>query len=220
MVSNVALCCPVQKFLRRRRKEARPAEIAAGALEVFAERGFAATRIEDIAARAGVSKGTVYLYFDSKEALFKAAVEAGMMPALEAAEALATEDGKSAAELLRCFVFGWWDCVGATTLGAVPKLLVAESQNFPDLARWFHDNMISRAHAAVVRIVELGVARGEFRPTDARVTARIIFSPMFSFIVWRRAFSGCMVDLPEPQAFLDQAVDVLVHGLALREPTP
>ena len=82
-------CRPIAQFVRRRRKEARPAELAAAALEVFAEKGFAATRLEDIAARAGASKGTVYLYFESKEALFKAAVETAMLPALEAAEAIA-----------------------------------------------------------------------------------------------------------------------------------
>jgi hypothetical protein len=152
--------------------------------------------------------------------LFKAAVEATMMPALEAAEALAAEAGKSAAELLRAFVLGWWEQVGATPLGGVPKLLVAEAQNFPELARWFHDHMISRAHGAMVRIVELGIARGEFRAMDARVAARIIFSPMFSYLVWRRAFAGCMADLPEPQVYLEQAVDILVNGFAPREPAP
>lgn len=211
---------PLTRFVRHRRKDARPGEIAAAALELFTEKGFAATRMDDIAARAGVSKGTIYLYFENKEALFKAAVEATMTPALEAAEALVAADGKSAAEMLRCFVFGWWEMVGSTTLGGVPKLLVAESQNFPELARWFHENMISRAHRAVVRIVEHGVARGEFRATEPLTAARIIFSPMFSFIVWRRAFAGCMVDLPEPEAYLTQAVDILVHGLAAREPAP
>lgn len=209
--------CPLKQFVRRRRKDARPGEIAAAALELFTEKGFAATRVDDIATRAGVSKGTVYLYFEHKEALFKAAVEATMTPALEAAEALVAEDGKSAADMLRCFVFGWWEMVGSTTLGGIPKLLVAESQNFPELARWFHENMISRAHGAVVRIIDMGIARGEFRPMDAKVAARIFFSPMFSFVVWRRAFAGCMADLPEPQVFLDQAVDILVNGLAQRE---
>ncbi len=213
-------CCPIQKFIRRRRKEARPGEIASAALEVFAEKGFAATRLEDIAARAGVSKGTVYLYFENKEALFKAAVEAAMMPAVEAAEALAGDASRPAADLLREFVFGWWQMVGSTALGAVPKLLVAESGNFPELARWFHDALISRAHRAMTRIIELGIAAGDFRPVQASAAARIVFAPMFSFIIWRRSFGGFMCDLSAPEEFLDQAVDVLVHGLALRETQP
>jgi AcrR family transcriptional regulator len=210
-------CCPIQKFIRRRRKDARPGEIASAALEVFAEKGFAATRLDDIAAHAGVSKGTVYLYFENKEALFKAAVEAVMIPAVEAAEALAGDTSRPASDLLRDFIFGWWQMVGATTLGAVPKLLVAESGNFPELVRWFHDTLISRAHGAMTRIIELGIAAGEFRPVPAPLAARIVFAPMFSFIIWRHSFAGFMCDLPAPEEFLGQAVDLLTHGLESRE---
>lgn len=212
--------CPLQNFLRRRRKEARPGEIAAAALEVFAEKGFAATRLEDIAARAGVSKGTVYLYFENKEALFKAAVEAVMTPAIEAAEALAGDTRRPAAELLREFVLGWWQMVGSTPLGAVPKLLVAESANFPEIARWFHDSFISRAHRAMTRIIEQGIAAGDFRPLPAPTAARIVFAPLFSFLIWRQAFAGFMCDLPAPEEFLDRTVDILTNGLASQEKQP
>jgi AcrR family transcriptional regulator len=210
--------CPIARFVRRRRKEARPAELAAAALEVFTEKGFAATRLEDIATRAGASKGTVYLYFENKEALFKAAVESAMLPALEAAEATAADTAKPAAEMMREFIFGWWRMVGSTAAGGVPKLLVAESHNFPEAAQWFHDHIISRAHGAMVRIVELGISRGEFRAMDARIAARIVFAPIFSFLLWRRSFGPCMPDLPEPEVFLDYAVDILTNGLAVREP--
>jgi AcrR family transcriptional regulator len=212
--------CPLQNFIRRRRKEARPAEIAAAALEVFAEKGFAATRLEEIAKRAGVSKGTVYLYFDNKEALFKAAVEATMRPALEAAEALAGDTERPAPVLLREFIVGWWQMVGSTPLGAVPKLLVAEAGNFPDIARWFHDTNISRAHRAMTRIIEQGIAAGDFRPVPAELAARIVFSPLFAFLVWRKSFAGFMADLPGPEEFLAGAVDILTHGLAVSEPKP
>lgn len=208
--------CPVETFLRRRRKEARPGEIASAAIEVFGEKGFAATRIEDIAARAGVSKGTVYLYFENKEALFKAAVEATMQPAVEAAEALAGEN-RPAPVLLREFIFGWWERVGSTPLGAVPKLLVAEAGNFPEIARWFHDTQINRAHRAMVRIIEQGIAAGEFRPVPPEVASRVVFTPMFAFLIWRRSFGDFMCDLPGPEEFLTQAVDILTHGLTRTE---
>jgi AcrR family transcriptional regulator len=198
---------------RQRRKEARPAELLAAALEVFAEKGFAATRLEEIAARAGVSKGTVYLYFESKEALFKAAIEAAMTPAVEAVEAIANDPDRPAAELLRCFIFGWWERIGTTSLGAVPKLLVAESANFPEVARWFHETIISRAQRAVARLIEIGIERGEFRPVEPMLAARIFFAPMFSIIVWRRAFGHFMPDLPDPKRFLDEAVTMLTYGL-------
>jgi AcrR family transcriptional regulator len=198
---------------RQRRPDDRPGELLSAALDVFAERGFAATRLDDVARRAGVSKGTVYLYFESKEALFKSAVETAMRPALEAAEALAAEAGKPAAELLRCFVFGWWHMVGATPLGGLPKLLIAESGNFPELARWFHDNMITRAQRALARIIEIGVARREFRPVPPLLAARVVFGPMFAFVVWRRAFAGFMDDIPDSETFFNQAVEMLTHGL-------
>lgn len=200
----------------RRRKDARPGEIAAAALELFTEKGFAATRLEDIAASAGVGKGTVYLYFADKEALFKAAVETAMAPALEAAEALAADGDRPAAELLREFILGWWQMVGSTALGGVPKLLVAESENFPEMARWFHDKIISRAHGAMTRIVEIGIDRGEFRPMEAKTAARIVFAPLFSYLLWRRSFGECMADLPPPEVFLALATDVLANGLAIR----
>jgi len=202
-------CC-----FRRRRKEARPGEIVTAALETFVEKGFAATRLDDVAARAGVSKGTVYLYFASKEALFKAAVEAAMTPAVEAAEALAADSERPAADLLRCFVQGWWQMVGSTTLGGLPKLLVAESGNFPEIAQWFHESIIRRAQKALARIIEQGMASGEFRPVDADITARIVFAPMFSYLVWQRAFGNWMCGLPEPERFFADTVDLLIHGLA------
>ncbi len=200
----------------RRRKEARPAELLAAALDVFAEKGFAATRLEDIATRAGVSKGTVYLYFDSKEALFKAAIETAMIPAIEAAEAIANDAGKPAAALLRSFVFGWWERIGTTSLGAVPKLLVAESGNFPEVARWFHEEIISRALRAMARVIAIGIERGEFRPIEPTLAARIVFSPIFSIIVWRRTFADCAAGLPDPHVFLDAAVTLLTDGMVIQ----
>ncbi len=188
------------------------------ALEVFIDKGFAATRLEEIAARAGVSKGTVYLYFESKDALFKAAIEAAMMPVVEAVESIADRASLSAAELMRQFVFDWWRLVGSTTLGGLPKLLVAESGNFPEVARWFHEAMISRVQRAMAHLIELGIEREEFRPIDPMLAARIVFAPMFSLAVWRRAFPDCMSDLPEPQRYLDTALELLNHGLRKNSP--
>ncbi|OHC67217.1 MAG: hypothetical protein A2045_15390 [Rhodocyclales bacterium GWA2_65_20] len=202
----------------RRRKEARPGEIGAAALGMFVEKGFAATRLDDVAARAGVSKGTVYLYFESKEALFKAAIEAAMTPAVEAVEALANDAGRPAADLLRCFVADWWRMVGSTALGGMPKLLVAEAGNFPEIAHWFHDSMVRRAQKAMARIIAAGVARGEFRAADPDLTARIFFAPMFAYVVWQRAFGEAMCELPPPQEFLGTTVDLLIHGLANPHP--
>jgi AcrR family transcriptional regulator len=183
------------------------------ALQVFAERGFAATRLEEVAKRAGVSKGTVYLYFESKEALFKAAVESAVLPALEAGEALAADHSLRPAEALRAFIFWWWEKVGASELGALPKLLVAEVGNFPELGKWFHENLIMRGKRAAASIIERGVASGEFRRVEPADVARIMFAQMFSYVLWRRAFGPAMTDLPEPEAYFATVVDVLINGL-------
>jgi len=95
----------------------------------------------------------------------------------------------------------------------VPKLLVAESGNFPEVARWFHETIISRAQRAMARLIELGIERGEFRPVNPQLAARVVFAPMFSIIVWRRAFGHFMPDLPDPRRFLDEAVAMLTQGL-------
>jgi AcrR family transcriptional regulator len=156
---------------RLRRKDARPGELMSAALKVFGERGFAATRLEDVAKRAGVSKGTVYLYFDSKEALFKAAVESAILPALEAGESLAADRTQPPAESLRAFIFWWWEKVGASDIGALPKLLVAEIGNFPELGTWFHDNLILRGKRAAAAIIERGVASIDSSHTRATSNA-------------------------------------------------
>lgn len=199
---------------QRRRKEARPGEIGDAALELFIEKGFAATRLDDVAIRAGVSKGTIYLYFESKETLFKEAIETAMMPAIEAAEALANDAGTPAAELLRRFIEGWWCMVGSTTLGGLPKLLVAEAGNFPEIAHWFHESMIRRAQKAMARIIDLGIERGEFRAVDSDISARVFFGPMFSYVVWSRAFGPAMCELPTPEQFFATTLDLLIEGLA------
>jgi AcrR family transcriptional regulator len=204
---------PLCPKARQRRKDARPGELMTAALQVFAERGFAATRLEEVAQRAGVSKGTVYLYFDSKEALFKAAVESVVLPALEAGEAIASDNSRSPIDALRAFVFWWWERVGATELGALPKLLVAETGNFPELGKWFHDNMILRGKQAAASIIARGVASGDFRALEPLDVARIIFAQMFSYVLWRRAFGPAMSDLPEPEPYFNLVLDLLTQGL-------
>lgn len=200
---------------RRRRKEARPGELVAAALEVFAEKGFATTRLDDVAARAGVSKGTVYLYFKNKEALFKAAIEAALTPALEHVEALAAETGCPATELLRRYMDNAWRVMATTSLGSVPKLLVAEAGNFPEIVQWFDEGFRRRAEAALERIIQVGVERGEFRAVDTDIAARTFMATLFSYLIWQRAFAGITCDdLPPPERFFANACDLLTFGLA------
>eukprot|EP01034_Spumella_vulgaris_P032775 gene32775-40456_t len=136
-----------------RRKDARPQELLEAALELFVERGFAATRLEDVARRAGVSKGTLYLYFENKEELFKAVVRATIGQAIGQAELdLAASDAPSAA-LLKEMLMRWWGQVGATKLAGITKLMMAESGNFPELVRFYEDEVVARGNALLVRVL-------------------------------------------------------------------
>ena len=200
---------------RKRRKEARPSELTAAALELFVEKGFAATRLDDVAARAGVSKGTLYLYFDSKEALFKAVIEEGIVPRFEAVEQSAANFSGSSAELLRYLIGAWWEQIGSTPLAGVAKLIISESRNFPEIARYYNDHVIAQARSLVRSALERGVARGEFRTIDLEIAIDVIFSPLLMLVLSR--FSLCFCGgANDPEAFLRTHLDLLIQGLKIR----
>lgn len=170
--------CPFKNKPRwTRRKDARPQELLAAALTLFVERGYAATRLDDVAARAGVSKGTLYLYFASKEELFRAVVRENLVPVLDEAEQIIDGYAGDSANLLREFILGWWQRIGDTPLAGLTKLMMAESGNFPEVAQFYHDEIISRSDALIVRMLERGMARGEFRQVDAAQARLVIVSP-------------------------------------------
>lgn len=198
--------------LRRRRKDARPSELTAAALELFVEKGFAATRLDDVAKRAGVSKGTLYLYFDSKEALFNAAVEEGIVPHMVAAEERIADFDGSAAELLRELLFGWWEQIGGTRLAGIPKLVISESRNFPDIAQYYHDKVIVRGRALLRAALLRGVASGEFRPLDVETVIDVIIAPLLMLVIWKYSLCFCGTE-SDPQRYLATHFDLLVRGL-------
>lgn len=198
-----------------RRKEARPAELMSAALDLFVERGFAATRLEDVAARAGVSKGTLYLYFSSKEDLFKAVVRGGIVPAIERAERQFEDHRGRASELIRELLKGWWFSVGNTRLGGIPKLMIAESGNFPELAQFYYDEVISRGHRLVAAAVQLGIDNGEFLPFDVEYVMRLVIAPLWLLTVWRFSFDQCDSHKLDPVTYLDTHVDLILRGLGV-----
>ena len=142
---------------RKRRKEARPAELLAAALTLFVDKGYAATSLERVASHAGVSKGTLYLYYESKEALFKAVVEDGMVAALVAAEQHLSDHHGSATELLQQLLRGWWEQIGSTSMAGVSKLIIAESRNFPELAQYYRERVIRRGRALLRSAMQRGI---------------------------------------------------------------
>jgi AcrR family transcriptional regulator len=198
---------------RQRRKEARPAELMAAALELFVEKGFAGTRLEDVATRAGVSKGTLYLYFDSKEALFKAVIQEGIVPILEEGAGLVDSFEGSAADLLRALIGEWWQRIGNTPLAGVPKLMVSEAGNFPDLATYYHDAVIVRGRDLMRRTLQRGIASGEFCSVDVETAIDVIFAPVLMMVIWRYSLGACCGTAHDPQVYLQTHFDLTLGGL-------
>jgi AcrR family transcriptional regulator len=198
--------------LRRRRKDERPSELVAAALDLFVERGFAATRLDDVAARAGVSKGTLYLYFESKEALFKAVIEEAIVPLLASAEDVIANDQGTSIDLLRRLLNGWWEQIGATRLAGVPKLIIAEARNFPAVAQYYHDAVIVRGRALLRTLLQRGIERGEFRPLDLETAIDVIYAPLMMLVVWRSSLCFCAKET-DPATYLKTHFDLLVQGL-------
>jgi AcrR family transcriptional regulator len=203
----------------RRRKEARPGEIGRAALECFAERGFAACSLDEIAARAGVTKGTLYLYFPNKEALFKEVVRQALVPRIAAfEESLAASE--SAALQLTHLIAAWPEIIAAPNLGVIPKLMIAEAGNFPDLAQFYMREVIGRARRLVIGILRRGMTRGEFRRLDPNAAFFSVIAPLLLAVLWRHSFER------HDERPLDVAVlcrthaSILLGGLSARKEGP
>lgn len=201
---------------RKRRKEARPSELTAAALDLFAAKGFSATRLEEVAQLAGVSKGTLYLYFASKEDLFKAVIREGVVPVVEAGEALAAQHTGSAFDLITGILLGWWTRIGTTRLAGIPRLMAAEARNFPEVAAYYYENVIRRGRKVLADALRAGMVSGEFRQMDVEPTIDVVIGPMLTLLVWHQAMAHCMHPRPDPEAILRTHLDVLKQGLVRR----
>ena len=201
---------------RRRRKDARPAEVLAAALELFVDKGYAATRLEDVAARAGVAKGTLYLYFDSKEALFRAVVEQGIVPLFVAVEGEIADYRGSAAELLVTLLTRWQREVGATPYAGLYKLIIAEARNFPELSRYYHEAVIVRGRALLGEVLRRGIANGELRAVDVDSAIDTLIAPLLMLVVWRFSLEHYGREI-DPEALLKTHFDLMLHGLCVQK---
>ncbi|BCL76434.1 hypothetical protein JHS3_21700 [Jeongeupia sp. HS-3] len=199
-----------------RRKEARPREILEAALELFAEKGYAATRIDEIAKLAGVTRGTPYLYFAGKEDIFKALINELLLPALDEAEAMLDGFAGSASERLRRVVHVWWQGMGETRLSALPKLMIAEAGNFPEVVQLYNDQFIVRGQVIFRREIEAGIASGEFTPIDVDYALHVLVAPVIMAMLWRYMPQGCGFDKLDPIRYLDTLLDLMLRGLLQR----
>lgn len=173
---------------RRERKDTRPQEIVAAAFEEFAAHGYAATRLEDVAARARVSKGLPYLYFKTKEELFKAVVRSVITSHFDVIrEKMERTELSVEAFLKGPFLAFIQDLVGSRR-AFIARLLIAEGHKYPELTAFYYEQVVSRGIETMTRLIDRGIERGEFKPTPLRDYPQLLFAPVITAIVWRQLF--------------------------------
>ncbi len=197
---------------RERRKAARPGEIAAAGLALFTEKGFAATRMQDVAARAGIAKGTLYLYFPTKEELFFAVVREALLPRIAAVEAWVAAQGGPAPEVLRGLL-AQAGAMGRGGVAAIPRLVLSEAGRNKAIARFYAEEVVARGMRVVATILARGVARGEFRAIDPMAMAPVVFAPVLLAMQWRDTIGRHAKGPLDPAAMLAAHTENLLRGL-------
>lgn len=202
--------------IRQRRKEARPQELLDAALALFVEKGFAATRAEEVAARAGVSKGTLYLYFESKEELLKAVIKHTLSAQIAAGAEMAANHPGSAGELLTELMTQWWSDIVTSPVSGVFKLVVTEVRNFPEIAQFYNTEVVQPGTTIIEGLIRQGMASGEFRPVDPTLAAHSIIMPMVMLCMHKHSLGACLSaeqTLLDAPAFIRHHMELVVHGL-------
>jgi AcrR family transcriptional regulator len=203
----------------RRLPEERPGQILTAALAVFGERGLAAARLEDVAKRAGLSKGTIYLYFPNKEELFREMVRHSVVSAIEEREKQVSSAAGSATEVLTQYLRSYWKFIRSEPFAPLFRLIHAEIHNFPDLARFYADEVVVRSHRLLGTLIARGIESGEFRHIDPQVAARMLTAPFVMHGVWcthRELFAA--VSAKSDEQVLEELIDFCLHALKTREP--
>lgn len=197
----------------QRRAEDRPREICAAALEVFAEKGFAAAKLDEIARRAGVSKGTLYLYFKDKEELFRAVVRDTVAPNIDAIRETVMGVDLPFARIVSLFLDRFAEIATRLPVGAVAKMVIGESGNFPELAKVWHDQVASRALAMLAGLIERAQQKGEVRPGDPRIHAFTLMGPMLMGVIYRETLQPVGGEPLDLVALARQHADTVLAGL-------
>ncbi len=198
---------------RERRKEARPVELLDAALSLFVEKGYAATKVEEVAAMAGVSKGTLFLYFATKQDLFKAVIRSNLADHFPAWNQEFDSFQGSTSEMLAYAMQSWWDRIGNTRASGMTKLVASEGSNFPEVVEFYENEVMRPGRALFKAILQRGIDRGEFRPMDTDTAVYSLVSTIFFLSMWRHSLSPCdSATTLNPQAFLQSHVHALIHG--------
>lgn len=204
----------------QRRKAERPDELLDAALALFVERGFAATRMDDVAQRAGVSKGTVYLYWPAKEELLRAVIQRFLGGHLSAgAQAIQDHTGK-ASDLLRHTFADWWIAMIDSPTSGVFKLMLAEACNFPEIAAFYRQEVVERGQRLIRSIIEKGIADGELREVDVEAAVLSLMLPMVMLCVHKHSIGVCapVEGLHDAPRLIRAHVELVLHGLMYDPP--
>ena len=197
----------------RRRKDARPQEILEAALAVFAEKGFAAARMEQIAARAGVSKGTIYLYFDSKEGVFRALVHEMLGTQLARFADSARASSGPVAPVIADILRRIGEFIAASDRVVLPKIVIAEAGNFPDLARIYREEVIEKGLGLFAGLLKKGMASGEFRSMPIPHAVRLCIAPVLLGAIWRTTFAQLDSEPYDYAGLVEAHIATLLRGL-------
>ena len=197
----------------RRRAADRPREILDAALTVFVEKGFAATRLDDVAVAAGISKGLLYRYFDNKAELFKEVIRQTLVTTIRDVGDRARASG-SAVAALDMFLEQMIAIANDARRSAIPKLVISESGSFPELAVFYLAEVIGPGLQQLAGLVGRGVESGEFRKVNPELAAKSIIAPLLLAVIWRHTFARHDSKRFDPAALIRQHRDVLLHGLA------
>lgn len=200
---------------RQRRKEARPSELIEAGLAEFIEKGFAGARLDDVARRAGVSKGTIYRYFESKEALFLAALRSRVMPVFGDMEALVEGFPGSTPDLLKLLLGAVYERLIASEVPLLMRVIIAEGHRFPEIPALYHRETVAKAQGLLRRILERGIERGEFRASPVLDAPIVLMAPAIVTALWRLTFE--QVQPLDAGKMLEAHLDVLFRGIVAEE---
>ncbi len=208
---------PAVHARRERRKDARPGELLEAALELFVQKGFAATKAEEVAKLAGVSKGTLFLYFASKEELFKAVVRENIIGRFLEWNAEFELFTGSTADMLRYCMRSWWERIGSTKASGITKLIMSEARNFPELAAFFEHEVVLPGNELIRRILQRGVDRGEFHVIDMKYGVYTVMAPLMFLAMWKHSLGTCVGAAKiDPEHYIAVQAETLLAGLSVR----
>ncbi len=195
----------------QRRKEDRPAEITDAAMNAFAEKGYAATKVEDVAKRAGVSKGLLYLYFKTKEDLFKAVVRSFVSPKIDALTKTVENTELSAEAFLRGPFLRFAKSVPNSPARILARLMISEGPKHPDLVAWYWENVVSKGLDALRSVVRKGVDSGDFRQSALNDFPHILAAPVVFSVLWKILFD--QHDSLDTDRFIEEHLEVVLNSI-------